>query len=582
MTSDIVYKNGVSKSHSATQWKYLNKAGFSPRPLRVAIAGAGASGICLAIKILEAQSTSRLGTIELTIYEREDDYGGTWYVNRYPGCRCDIPSHVYTFSFAPYSDWTQFYSSAPEINKYMHLVAQKYGVEPYIKLGHTLTGAHFNEQTSSWTLAVRPSSGAEFSHEVDVYIPATGVLSQVNRPNIRGIETFTKSPIIHTAEWPRTLDFKTEFKNERVAVIGIGSSGVQTIGAIAPFCKSVDIYARSKFWVSPPFMTEPAGKRDWVLGNFDYPESEKELYRNDPEAFYKHCSALSAATMHLFDIFFRGSPSQEAVKDIVRQQMISDLKGDEELISKLIPDWDVWCRRVTPCATFMHSLHMPHVTLDTDPISEITPEGIKTMSGKVTELDRIILATGFDTSFRPKYDIFARGSLLADVWGSRAKSYMSIAVAGFPNLFFMCGPGTVFANGSLLAGIESNAKYIVEALVKIQTQDIKSMEISQDAQDEYNAQQEAVMKDLVFSDACSSWYKAGDPNGVPDALFAGSTLQFMELLERPRWEDWKFVPAHANRFSFLGNGTGTIEATGGDRAWYLKEADHVNPLHAKA
>ncbi|GEM12782.1 phenylacetone monooxygenase [Rhodotorula toruloides] len=324
-------------------------------------------------------------------------------------------------------------------------------------------------------------------------------------------------------------------------------------------------------------MTEPAGPRDWVLGNFDYGPEEKDLYARDPAAFHKHTRALTAATMTLFDIFMRGSENQKHVRALVEAKMREDLRHNPELIDKIIPDFEVWCRRVTPCAPFIDALHRDSVTLDKSLILEVTEEGIVTAEG-LKKVDHIILATGFDTSFRPRYPIEAKSKSLAEVWAKRPKCYMSVAVAGFPNLFFMCGPGTIFANGSLLAGVEANSGYIVEALNILQQQDVLTMEVNRDAQDEYNEQQDSLMEDLVFSGSCSSWYKGGDPNGKPDALFAGSTLQFIEMLSRPRWQDWHFRTLYKNRFSFLGNGTGAVEATGGDRAWYIQQKDHSKPL----
>ncbi|KAL8292694.1 hypothetical protein RQP46_001306 [Phenoliferia psychrophenolica] len=459
----------------------------------------------------------------------------------------------------------------------MKIVAQKGGVVPHIKLRHSIVGAAFNEATSTWSIKIQDVVGAITEQEFDIYVAATGVLSQVNRPDINGIKTFTKSPIIHTAEWPRDLDWKTAFQNERVGVIGIGSSGLQTIGAITPFTKSVEIFARSKFWTSPPFVAELAGVRDWDKGNFSYSDAEHELFRTNPEGLFKHTSELTAAINHTFDVFFHDSPGQKMVRDLVYESMVKDLRGNKDLIEKLIPEWD---GNLLPSITaaFMEAVHEPHVHLHTDPIETITPDGIK-IDGKVIELDRIILATGFDTSFVPKYEISAKGKSLGDVWAKRAKGYLSLAVAGFPNLIFMCGVGTTFANGSVLAGMEVNADYIVACLTKMQTQDILAMEVTQEAQDEYNAQQDSLMQDLVFSDACSSWYKGGSADGKPDALYAGSILSFLELLNAPRWEDFAYKRAHPEcRFSFLGNGTGTVEAKGENRAYYLKLEDHIQPL----
>ncbi|KAJ9116538.1 hypothetical protein QFC24_006708 [Naganishia onofrii] len=572
--NEVVAKDGEdgqrSKASLVDGWRYLNKDGFTREPLKIAIAGGGASGICLALKLLQAQKSGRLGDIHITIYERSQDYGGTWHSNRYPGCRCDNASHVYQFSFAPYADWPQFYSSSRDINKYMHIVAQKFGVEPLIKCNRTVKSAIYSEETAKWTIEVEDKDSAVETIEVDIYVPATGVLSQVNKPHIPGLENFPKDKVLHTAEWPVDLDYETAFKDENVAVVGNGSSGLQTIGTIAPFAKSVSIFARSKFWISPPILAERAGVRDWKGGNFYYSDAEREEFAANAEALWKHGYELSEATMHLFDIFRKNSAEQEGMKALLRQLMNADLR-DPQLIAKLVPDFDVWCRRVTPCVPFMEAIHMPTVSLTMDPIEKVSKQSITTKNGQEYNVDRIILATGFDTTFKPKYPLRGRKGIdLSDIWSIRPK--------GFPNMFIMCGPGTTFANGAVLPGMEANAQYIVDVVAKMQSQDIRSMEISQESQDEYNRQQESVMADLVFTSSCSSWYKGGKADAPPDALYAGSSLQFMELLASPRWEDWKYEYRYKNKYSFLGKGTSSIEARGGDRAFYLDKEIYRNPL----
>ncbi|KAJ9112511.1 hypothetical protein QFC22_006260 [Naganishia vaughanmartiniae] len=587
-----------SKSSLVNGWRYLNKDGkcFTREPLKIAIAGGGASGICVALKLLQAQTDGSLGDIDITIYERDQ---GTPIVIRdadaHPG---DNASHVYQFSFAPYADWPQFYSSSCAINKYMHIVAQKFGVEPLIKCNRTIKSAICSEERCKWTLEVEGKDSDMETVEADIYINATGFLSQVNRPHIPGLEDFPEDRVLHTAEWPVDLDYETAFKDENVAVVGNGSSGLQTIGAIAPFAKSVSVFARSKFWTSPPYLAERAGIRDWKGGNFDYSAAEKEEFATNEDALYKHGADLSEATMHLFDIFVKHSAEQEGIKAIIRELMTADLR-DPELIAKLVPDFDVWCRRVTPCVPFMEAIHLPTVSLTVDPIDKVTEHGITTKNGQEFKVDRIILATGFDTSFKPRFPVQGKkGVDLRDIWSVRPKgqckprglayryesealhfaAYMALAVAGFPNMFIMCGPGGTFANGAVLPGMEANAKYIVDAIAKMQSQDIRSMEIAQENQDEYNRQQESVMADLVFTTSCSSWYKGGRSDGPPDALFAGSTLQYMELLASPRWEDWKYEYRHENRYSFLGKGTSSVEARGGNRAFYLDKDIYRNPL----
>ncbi|KAK0462957.1 uncharacterized protein EV420DRAFT_1639049 [Desarmillaria tabescens] len=573
-----------NETSSLGEWKYLKKPGFQPRPLRLAICGAGAAGLCLAYKVLEAQKKGVLGPVRFVLFEKDDDYTGTWHANRYPGCRCDVPSAAYQFSFAPYADWPEFYSYAGDIKKYFKTFSQKFGIVPHIRLRHKVTAAIYDAVSGTWEITVRNLETSEMRTETyDLFAPATGVLSNVNRPAIPGLESFTKAPVLHTAEWPVDFDWKSAFKDEHVAVIGVGSSGLQTVGTIAPVCKSLDVYARTKLWIIPLIIAVDSLRgRDWRNENFTYSEEERAAFVEKPEILYDHLKEISASVNSLYDFMRTDSEGQKELKRITFEHMKSCL-GRDDLLQKLVPsDHGIGCRRPTPGAAFLEALKLPSVDLINDPIKKVTPTGIVTEGGIERPVDRLILATGFDTTFKPGYELRGKDGVdLRDVWAQRPRAYFSTAVAGFPNMFLMgCGPGITYANGSLLPCIEAQADYVVACLSKLQKQDLKAMEVVQNAQDEYNIQRESLMKDLIWTDPCASWYKGGKPDGEPDALYAGSTLQFMEALASPRWEDWNFVPLYQNRFSFLGNGESSIEAAGGDRAYYITMEDAKNVLKA--
>lgn len=196
-----------AKTSSSSDWNYLRKSGFQPRPLRLAICGAGAAGLCLAYKILEAQKKDILGPIEFILFEKDDDYTGTWHANRYPGCRCDLPSATYQFSFAPYADWPQFYSYAEDIKKYFKIFAEKFHIVSHIRLRRKVTAAVYDAASGAWDVTVQNLETLQMRTETyDIFAPATGVLSNVNRPFIPGLESFTKTPVLHTAEWPVDFD----------------------------------------------------------------------------------------------------------------------------------------------------------------------------------------------------------------------------------------------------------------------------------------------------------------------------------------------------------------------------------------
>ncbi|KAK0436585.1 hypothetical protein EV421DRAFT_1980129 [Armillaria borealis] len=573
------------KTSSSGNWKYIKKPGT-----RGLFALLWAAGLCLAQKILRAQRNGVLGPVEFVLFEKDDDYTGTWHANRYPGCRSDIPSAAYR-SHPTLTGQSGFYSYAGDIKKYFKIFAQKFGIVPYIRLRHKVTAAIYDAASGSWDVTVQDLETSETQTEsYDVFAPATGVLSNVNRPAIPGLESFTRTPVLHTAEWPVEFDWKSAFKDEHIAVIGVG--------AIASTCKTLDVYARSKFWIIPPISAvDTLNGRDWKNENFTYSE-ERAAFIETPEILYNHLKEISSSINSFYNCLHKDSDGQKAFKRIILEHMKSCL-GRDDLLQKLVPSEIAMALAVADShLAFLEALKLPNVDLINDPIKKVTPTGIVTEGGIERSVDRLILATGFDTSFRPGYELRGKDGVdLRDVWAHRPKAYLSVAVAGFPNMFLMgCGPGITYANGSLLPCTEAQADYVVACLSKLQKQDLKTMEIDPDAQDEYNIQRESLMRDLIWvriffatpcfhdqfsqSDPCASWYKGGKPDGEPDALYAGSTLQFMETLASPRWEDWIFVPLYQNRFSFLGNGESSIEAAGGDRAYYITMDDAKNALKA--
>ncbi|KAK0436596.1 hypothetical protein EV421DRAFT_1980155 [Armillaria borealis] len=550
----------LNNNGTSSDWDYLKKPGFQPRPLRLAICGAGAAGLCLAYKILEAQKNGVLGPVEFVLLEKESDYTGTWHANRYPGCRCDIPSAAYQFSFAPYADWPDFYSYAGEIKKYFKTFAQKHGIVLFIRLRHKVTAAVYDEASGSWAVTVEDLDTSQTRTETyDVFAPATGVLNNANRPAIAGMESFT------LLNGLRILTGRPRLRMREC----VGSSGLQIIGTIASYCKSLDIYARSKVWIVPTIVSLDSLKdRDWKSDNFSYSEEERTDFAKDPEKLYSHIKEVFDKMNTRFEAKRSNSEMQKMSQNTALEHMRKSLDR-EDLLLKLIPDYAV-------------GANTRSCFYGSDPIKSITPTSILTESGIERPVDRIILATGFDTGFRPQYTLRGRGGIdLRDVWAQKPKAYMSIALAGFPNMFLMgSGPGIPYANGSILPGMEAQADYVVACLSKMQKQDIKTMEVDRDAQDEYNIQQASTVKDLIWSERCSSWYKGGTVDGEPYALYAGSTLQYRELLSSPRWEDWKFIPLYKNRFAYLGNGESSVEATGGDRAYYFTLENCANALTA--
>ncbi|KAK0236607.1 hypothetical protein EDD85DRAFT_834072 [Armillaria nabsnona] len=441
----------LNDNGTSSDWDYLKKSGDC------------GAGLCLAYKILESQKNGVLGPVEFVLFEKEGVIHHR-HANRYPGCRC-------TFTIP-----SRFYSYAGEIKKYFKTFAQKHGIVPFIRLRHKASGSCAVTVEDLDTLQARTET-------YDVFAPATGVLNNANLSAIAGMDSFPKTPVLHTAEWPANFNWETAFKDERVAVIGVGSSGFQIIGTIAPYCKSVDIYARSKVWIMPTIVSLDSLKdREWKGDNFSYSEEERADLAKDPEKLYSHIK----------EVFDKMNTRFEAERSNSEMQKMSQNAALEHMRKSL--DREDLCRRLTPGAAFMEA---------------------------------------------PQYTLRGRGGIdLRDVWKQKPKAYMSIALAGFPNMFLMgSGPGIPYANGSILPGMEAQADYVAACLSKMQKQDIKTMEVDGDAQDEYNIQQACIketVRDLIWSEHCSSWYKGGRVDGEPYALYAGSTLQSKELLSSSR------------------------------------------------
>ncbi|KAJ6190510.1 hypothetical protein N7519_000531 [Penicillium mononematosum] len=533
------------------------------RPLRVVCLGAGYSGLMMGIVFNERMKDANA---EFVIYERNADLGGTWYENRYPGCQCDIPAHNYAYSFAANPAWPNYYATSEQIHSYMKDVAKQYEVEKYIRLQHSVESAIWNEEKGKWELQIR-NGATLIRDECDVFINASGVLNNWKWPSIEGLDRF-KGRLMHSAHWDSSYDFT----GKRVACIGIGSSGIQIVPKLASVVGNMDCYVRSQTWISPaPGINEPTANDPEMDKDYNFAESTLELFK-DPKVLRDYRAAIMNRRAENFNRVIADCDLQQQAQELFRKSM-TDRLGDSEKGKRaaelLIPSFPVGCRRQTPGPGFLEAIIQDNVELRWDDISNITERGILTRSGVELEYDIIVCATGFDTSFKPSFPLVGRNGVnMAEKWEKDVpKAYMGMCVPDFPNYFCFVGPNSPLANGSLILGIQATAAYIYKWMEKMQTEGVRSFEVDDDVNEEYNQHIQKYLERTVWTRDCRSWYKRGTVDGPVIAIYGGSIFHLLEAMKNPRWEDFKMdrtPEAKINRFSYLGNGTTLREAKGGD------------------
>ncbi|KAK5236452.1 hypothetical protein LTR47_002403 [Exophiala xenobiotica] len=540
---------------------------YSPRRLRVVTIGAGYSGLTLAHKF-QHQHPELASIVDHTIYEVRSELGGTWLVNTYPGVVCDVPSHIYAFPFDPNPDWSRFFSTGPEIWAYMKKIAQKWNLERDVKYDHRVVGAYWQEDRGQWKVNVE-HEGMVIEDFADVLVSAQGFLNSWNWPSIPGLQDF-QGKKVHSASWDHTYDYS----NKRIAVIGNGSSGIQILPQMAKLEGTrVTSFQRGPTWVVSTMSPASLLGKDDTSYNPEYTEDEKKRFRDEPGLHHKYRKTIIDSINDSFKMFIKNSPLNQEVLSLARTQMAEKLKHDADLCEKLIPKWELGCRRITPGEGYLESFLRPTVTLTQSPISEIRSNGVQTADQKFYEVDVVVCATGFDVSYRPQYPIVGRNGIsLADKWAEEPKSYLSLASADMPNYFMFTGPNALIGHGSLMESLGWSAEYMIKWIKKIAFEDIKAVVPKESAVEDFIVYSDQIHQTLTWTGACRSWYKNNTVDGRVTATFAGSALLFKKLIEELRPEDFDIEPRDKNRFRFLGNGFTAYELQkGNDLAWYVEK-----------
>lgn len=484
--------------------------GGPPRAPRVAIIGAGFGGLGLAITLKKA------GVEEVTIFEKADGVGGVWRHNTYPGATCDVPSQLYSFSFEPNPDWTRQYSPQAEILGYLEHCAAEYGLDRHLRLGTEVERADFDDDAGVWR--IRTTEGDTI--EAEVLVSACGQLSLPALGRIPGADRF-RGPIFHTARW----DHEVELEGKRVAVVGTGASTIQVVPAIAPRVGKLDVYQRSAPYVIPkndrPFT-------DW----------ERTLFRRFPP--------LRLAQRFLvwlrFEVFVSAFNQFRAMGRLgtrMADRQLRDQIADPELRSALMPDHVLGCKRVLISDEYYPAFARDNVELIPQGVRELTETGILAEDGTERPADVIVLSTGFEsTRFLAPMEIRGRGGLdLNEVWSGGANAYLGLTVPGFPNLFVMYGPNTNLGSGSIVFQLESQMRYIADAVERLRRRG-GWLAVRPEVAEAFDREMQERLSTSVWQTGCSNWYV--DENGRNSNNWPGFTLEYRRRTRRLDPAEYEF------------------------------------------
>jgi cation diffusion facilitator CzcD-associated flavoprotein CzcO len=465
---------------------------------RVAIVGTGFSGLGMAIRLKQQ------GEHDFVLLERAGDIGGTWRDNTYPGCRCDVPSHLYSFSFAPNPNWSSTFSPQPEILDYLKDTANRHGVLQHVSFDTELEAAEWDDEEQLWR--IETSKGAITA---DVLIAAQGPLSDPSLPDVPGLESF-EGTAFHSAQW----DHDHDLDGERVAVIGTGASAIQFVPEIQPRVGRLHVFQRTAPWVVP-HRNRPTTR--W----------ERALYRLFPPAQLAMRAGIYWAR-ESFVLQFR----RRAVGKLLERISLRHLRtqvADPELRDQLTPRYRMGCKRILPTDEWYPALVKPNVEVVTDAITEVRPRSVVTADGSEREVDTIIYGTGFHVTEVPIADrITGRdGRTLAQAWGGSMQAYKGSTVAGYPNLFFLVGPNTGLGHTSIVFMIESQINYVMDALRTMRRRGASTVEVRPEVQTAYNAELDRMTRGTVWvAGGCQSYYIDG--NGHNSTLWPTYTWPFRQ------------------------------------------------------
>jgi cation diffusion facilitator CzcD-associated flavoprotein CzcO len=471
-----------------------------PAEVDVAIVGSGFSGLGMAIRLKQE------GWEDFVVLERDDEVGGTWWANTYPGCGCDVPSHLYSFSFELNPEWTRTYSRQPEIRDYLSRCADKYGIRPHLRLGTAVTAAAWDEDSGRWQ--VETDKGTVRARMV---IAGAGPLAEPKIPDIPGIDSF-EGKTMHSARWDHDYDVR----GKRVASIGTGASAIQYVPSIQPEVDQLFVFQRT-----PP----------WIFPHTDRPTTrlERRLYKAFPFLQRMVRGVIYAARESNVPAFLH---SWMKLPEFLARRHMRRQVSDPELLEKVSPDYTIGCKRILPSNKWYPALQKPNVELLTDGVKEVRPRSVVTHDGREIEVDTIIFGTGFHVTDMPvaKYVRGRDGTTLDELWQGSPRAYLGTAIPGYPNLFMLAGPNTGLGHNSMVYMIESQIAHVLGAMRAMKRSGAATVEVRAEASERFNERLEKQHEGTVWTTGCSSWYL--DDTGRNSTIWPDWTWRFRQKTAR--------------------------------------------------
>lgn len=489
-----------------------NLSSARSRRHHVVIVGTGFAGLGMAIRLKQA------GLDDFTLLEQSDRVGGTWRDNHYPGAACDVESHLYSFSFAPYPKWSRMFAPQREILEYLEHCVDEYELGPHIRFGARVIRAELDEASGSWS--VETSDGRVF--EARALVAGCGGLSRPASPDIPGLESF-RGAMFHSARW----DHACELDGKRVAVIGTGASAIQIVPAIAPRVGELAVFQRTPPWILP--------KPDREI-----PAEEQERFSRFP--LLQRLARYRLYWSHeLFALGFVVDPRIMKLGERMARRYLRESVGEPSLVEKLVPSYTLGCKRVLLTNDYYPALTRHNVELVTEGIADVVPEGIRTKDGRVRAFDAVVLATGFQAAEAvAPFEIRGRNGLdLGERWEQGAEAYLGTTISGFPNLFLIVGPNTGLGHSSMVFMIEAQIRYILGGLKLMRKRELRLLDVRPEAQARYNQELHARLERTVWSSGCTSWYRTR--TGKNTTLWPGFTFEFWRRLLRFDAESYELV-----------------------------------------
>ena len=480
------------------------------------IVGAGFSGLGAAIKLIRA------GVDDLVILERGDRVGGTWRDTTYPGAAVDIPSMLYSFSFAPNPRWSRTFAPAAEIQRYIEDLADRFDLRRHIRFGANVSALDFDEAAGTWT--ARTSAGATV--RARTVVAASGPLSDASFPAIRGLDRYQGHKIL-SSRW----DDDYAFTGKHVAVIGTGASAVQIVPELVKSAASVKVFQRTPGWVLP--------RPDVAI-----PKPVRAVFAKVPATQRLSRTALYVGHEALATGLVWNTPATTLLQRAALANLRHQVK-DPWLRRQLTPRFRAGCKRMLASSDFYPALQEPNCRLITWPIATLSPAGIRTSDGVEHALDCIVFATGYDVHLDgPPFPIRGLGGRdLGSAWAGHAQAYKSVHAHGFPNLFFTTGPNSGPGHNSLLVYLEGQLDYIVRAVTTVMDRDLLYLDVRADVQHRYNERIQKRLERTTWMSGCRSWYLTAD--GYNASMYPGFATQYLAQMRSFRPGDYEFVARSA-------------------------------------